>query len=205
MGTAELLFFGVVKTAYCIASIPSQGVACLGTGIKSIGKVKRKFLPAALGPTDPFTQIDEIGSFLDTVGKQRSSLYAQKTNLEKEIDELDGNLNTWRTFLSKPDDPNHIQIKEIVEALAKEADKRRTRVADLIEAINTLSDKERQLKDHVAKLSQCKKTSASGIPITSNSGEGLLKDDSVAVLARTVMSSAQSCMAECQELTGKQF
>ena len=112
-------------------------------------------------------------------------------------------MSTWQTFLLKPEEPDYAQVKEITEALAKEMDQRRKRIDNLTSAIATFTDRESRLKYHSEKLAQCKKTMTLGIPIPSSSGEGLIKNDAIAILARTTISSAQSYIAECKGLLEK--
>ena len=201
-GIAEIAFFGITHTLYGVSQIPSQSTKYLSAGIKSLERTTRKLLPAS---SDLSSHIDEIESCLTDIEAQRSPLNEQKENLERKIRELNETLSTWQTFLSKskPEDTDYVQIKEIAEALAQEIDQRRNKVNNLRDVTNTFSDRERQLKDYAAKLVQCKKTMALDIPITSASGEGLIKDDTIAVLALTIISSAQSDIAECRGLLEK--
>ncbi|MDP3697845.1 MAG: hypothetical protein Q8R55_07630 [Candidatus Taylorbacteria bacterium] len=202
VGIVEIAYFGTTKALYGVSQIPSQSTKYLGTGIKSLGKTTRKLLPAS---SDLSSHIDEIESCLTDIEARRNPLYAQKENLEKEINELSKNLSTWQVFLSKskPEDLDYVQIKEITEALAKEMDQRRKKIDNLTSTIATFADRESRLKYHFEKLAQCKKTMTLGIPIASAVGEGLIKDDAIAILARTTISSAQSYIAECKELLEK--
>ncbi|OGN07894.1 MAG: hypothetical protein A3C61_03100 [Candidatus Yanofskybacteria bacterium RIFCSPHIGHO2_02_FULL_39_10] len=202
IGTIEIVYFGTVRTIGSIFLVPSQGAKYLGTGIKSLEIIKRRILPASF---NPFSYINDIGSCLRDIEAQRNPLLKQKENLEREIRELSETLNTWQDLLtkSKPTDQDRAQIVEVTEAVAKEMDQRRRKITDLTETINTLSDREQQLKDHVTKLAQCKKMMNLGIPIVSASGEGLIKDDAIAILTRTTVSSAQSYIAECRALLEK--
>ena len=199
VGIVEIAYFGTTNALYGVSQIPSQSIKYLSTGIKSLGKTTRKLLPAS---SDLSSYIDEIESCLTDLAIQKQPLYAQKDTLEAGIRELGENLNNWNNSLSKskPEDPDHTQVKEIVEALAKESDQRRKRINDLNKAINTFTDKENRLKHHAEKLAQCKRTMTLGIPIASDAGESLVKDDAIALLARNTISSAQSCIAECEEL-----
>lgn len=202
IGTIELVYFCVDRILNTIFLLPSQGAKYLGTGIKSLETIKRRILPAS---SNPFSYIDDIESCLRDIEAQRNPLFKQKVNLVGEIRELSETLNTWQDLLtkSKPTDQDRAQIVEVTEAIAKEMDQRRGKITDLTETINTLSDRERQLKDHATKLTQCKKMMNLGIPIVSASGEGLIKDDAIAILTRTTVSSAQSYIAECRALLEK--
>ena len=208
-GIVELILFSTTKTARLVAITPSRCVAHLFEGISEgtrvVGRAKRKLLPTTTGSLDLSFQVDEITLFLKNIQKQSASLYEEKLTLEKEVYEINENLNVWRALLLKPDDPDHLRVKEIVESIAVELDKRRKKIDSLTKTINILSNKGYQLKCHATKLTHCKKTMSLGLPLSSSCGEGLIKNDSIAVLAKTIISSAQSSMAECQNLPENSF
>lgn len=200
IGTAEILYFCIVNTAYGISQIPSQGNKYLGTGIKSLGRAKRKLLPAS---SDLSSHVDNIESFLNSIRVQKDTLSAQKSDISNAINELEANIRIWHNLLFGQEKPEHAHIKEILLALNAELVQYRKKADDLNNTLDTISDRERQLKECVTTLAQCKRTMALGISIASASGEGLIQNDAIALLARTTISSAQSYITECQGLLEK--
>ncbi|MBI2065089.1 MAG: hypothetical protein HYT62_03505 [Candidatus Yanofskybacteria bacterium] len=202
LGIIEIVYFSTTKTIGSLFLIPSQSAKYLGAGVKSLEIATRKLLPAS---SDLSSSVTDIWSCFKDVEVQIDSLHKQKENLEGSIRKLSENLKAWQFMLSKskPEDRDHTQIVEITEAIAKEMDQHRKKINDLLETTNTLLGRKRQLEDYATKLTQCKETMNLGILITSASGEGLIKDDAIAVLARSTVSSAQSCITECRALLEK--
>lgn len=200
-GIVQVVFFGVTKILYGITQIPSQSTKYLNMGVGIIVRTKRKLLPAS--SFNLHSQIDYIELFVNNIQEQKNTLTVQKSDLEKEVSELVENLKNWRDFLSGPEKPEHAQIKEVVLALETRISQHKKKIGSLVNNIYILTDREKELKDHAAKLVQCQRTLALGISISSASGEDLLKDDTIALLIKTTIFSAQSYVAECKGLMEK--
>lgn len=190
MSVVELLFFLTWSALEGTTLIPDL----IEKKVKRLKRAKIKLLSSSI---DLSWQINEIEIFLNNLQKRKKSLDDENQRLYQRISQLEKNLIDWKTALS-PEKPD--QVTSIVDGLSQEITVSKQKSEKLKKDISVLTQKEQELEGAIKTLARCQKTMELKVHITGVSGNKLIKEDSVASLAGTTASSADSLMVECKNL-----